>query len=260
MRTGRSGDVGSAPAGSGAGRSRPEGRSHDSRCSHKSRGARNSGGTQRRLVQALPHSSALRAGRWSWPGHCYFITTNCADKQALLADDRCAQAVVDSLGWLQRQERIRLMGFVVMPDHVHLAFVLGGDEESRSGGRSHTGSVSSGIVGAPFRARPTLAAVMNSFKGFTGKRINEILQRRGEVWQPAYHDHRVRDREDFVARLSYMHGNPVRKGLVRFEHEFAFSSANPRYAGWVDWAWLDGIEAGRARKGAPTTAETDKIW
>ena len=154
MRTGRSGDVGSAPAGSGAGRSRPEGRSHDSRCSHKSRGARNSGGTQRRLVQALPHSSALRAGRWSWPGHCYFITTNCADKQALLADDRCAQAVVDSLGWLQRQERIRLMGFVVMPDHVHLAFVLGGDEESRSGGRSHTGSVSSGIVGAPFRARP----------------------------------------------------------------------------------------------------------
>ena len=113
-------------------------------------------------------------------------------------------------------------------------------------------AVRAAIVGARFRARPTLASVMNSFKGFTGKRINDLLGRHGEVWQPAYHDHLVRDREDFVARLSYMHGNPVRKRMVSHEDEYEFSSANPRHESLVDWAWLDGVEAGRARKGAPT--------
>ena len=119
------------------------------------------------------------------------------------------------------------MGFVVMPDHLHVAFVLCSSCQA-------------------------LSQVMNSFKGYTGKRINELRIGHGDVWQSTYHDHLVRDRKDFETRLAYMHANPVRKGLVEFEHQFSYSTANPEYSHLVDWAWLDGVEAGRARKGAPT--------
>jgi hypothetical protein len=149
------------------------------------------------------------------------------------------------------------MGFVVMPDHVHVTFVLCGNEiQSRPEGRSHNhpGSESGEdfIVEPPFRALSGLSGLMDSFKGYTGKKLNDLLGRHGEVWQPTYHDHLVRDRKDFETRLAYMHGNPVRKGLVEFEHQYSYSTANPEYSHLVDWAWLDGIGAGRARKSAPT--------
>ncbi|MEI6084507.1 MAG: hypothetical protein WCS70_09420 [Verrucomicrobiota bacterium] len=142
--------------------------------------------------------------------------------------------------WLQDAGRIRLMGFVVMPDHVHVAFVLCEESgRSRPEERSHIGN---GVVGAPFRARSGLPSVLNSFKGYTGKKINELLSRHGEVWQSTYHDHLVRDEEDFRTRLSYMHGNPVRKALVKYESDYEFSSANPAHNHLVDWKWLQDVQ------------------
>jgi len=204
-------------------------------------------------VAPRPHQSALRKARVSLPGHCYFVTTAIVNREPLLADASVAKVIVESLVWLQEQNRIRLMGFVIMPDHLHVAFVL--PEESRPEGRSY--ECMPALVGAPFRARPALSSVMDSFKGYTGKTINELLDLHGPVWQAAYHDHLVRDRKDFETRLSYMHSNPVRKGLVHYEHEYIYSTANPQYARWIDWAWLDGISEGpdRAQKGAPTTEQ-----
>ena len=202
-----------------------------------------------------PHQSTLRKARVSLPGHCYFITTTIANREPLMANAPIAKVIVGSLFWLQEQNRIRLMGFVIMPDHLHMAFVL--PEESRPEGRSY--ECVPAPIGAPFRARPSLSHVMESFKGYTGKTINELINRHGPVWQSAYHDHLVRDRKDFETRLNYMHDNPVRKGLAHFEDEFTFSTASPWYTSWIDWAWLDGIEYAksdedpvRARKGAPT--------
>ena len=174
------------------------------------------------------HQSALRHGRWPCPNHCYFITTNATDKQPLFASVAAARIIVDSLVWLQETGRIRLMGFVVMPDHLHVAFVLCAGATKN--------------VGAPFRTRSGLSVVMNSFKGYTGKKLNELLGRHGEVWQPAYYEHLVRDEKDFRSRLDYMHANPTRNGLAQFEVDYEFSSASPKYQGLVDWNWLLGVE------------------
>jgi REP element-mobilizing transposase RayT len=173
-----------------------------------------------------------------------------AERQPILADGRVATIVVDSLAWMQDQETVRLMGFVVMPDHLHTAFVLE-PSESRAGARSY-GVVSSEAPRAASRPRPSLASVMRRFKSYTARRINDLLDRKGALWQAGYHDHLIRDRKDFETRLSYMHGNPIRKGLTRFEHEYEFSTANPKCSRLIDWAWLGGVEAGRGREAAPT--------
>ena len=82
-----------------------------------------------------PHQSALRKARVSLPGHCYFITAKISNRELLLADAPITNVIVDSLLWLPEQNRIRLMVFVIMPDHLHMAFVL--PEESRPEGRSY---------------------------------------------------------------------------------------------------------------------------
>ncbi len=202
--------------------------------------------------KSAPHQSALRWGRRDIPNHCYFVTATIAGRRPALADPVAARIVVDCLCWLQHHEAIRLMGFVVMPDHMHFAFVLE-PTTSRPGGRSYNREDSGEEpVGAASRPRPSLANVMRGFKSYTARRINEAFGLTGPLWQTAYHDHLVRDRKDFETRLRYMHGNPVRKGLSRFEHDYVFSTAHPKFAHLIDWAWLDGIEPGRGREAAPT--------
>ena len=199
-----------------------------------------------------PHQSALRMGRLGISNHCYFVTTTIARRRPILAQAVAARIVVDCLCWLQDEGKVRLMGFVVMPDHIHVAFVLE-PAESRAGGRSYeVDSRHNAVVGAASRPRSSLAHVMRTFKSYTARKINESLALKGSLWQEAYHDHFVRDRKDFETRLSYMHGNPVRKGLSQFEDKYEFSTANTKFAHLIDWAWLDGVGTGRGREAAPT--------
>ena len=100
---------------------------------------------------------------------------------------------------------------------------------------------------------------MKSLKGFTSRVIREQLSLQDTVWQDGYHDHLLRDRQDFEKRLQYMHDNPVRKGLVKFAQEYLHSTAHPAYEGDIDWAWLEGAEqeeGDRGRNAAPTNGET----
>ena len=92
-------------------------------------------------------------------------------------------------------------GYVVMPDHVHLLFTL--------------------CQGAE------LSQVMKVFKGYSARRINALLGRKGNLWEKQYHDHGVRDEKDFVTRLHYMLENPERLGLVDRYEEWTYSSAHP---------------------------------
>ena len=52
-----------------------------------------------------------------------------------------------------------------------------------------------------------------------------------------------------------MHDNPVRMGLVKFAHEYPFSTAHPDYEKEIDWVWLEGIDEGRGKNAAPTKNE-----
>jgi hypothetical protein len=63
-----------------------------------------------------------------------------------------------------------------------------------------------------------LSQILHSWKSFTAHRINEILQRSGEVWQDEYYDHLVR------------HGDDLR-------HCVDYAYSNPEHAGFLNWKW-----------------------
>ena len=156
---------------------------------------------------ARPGHRALRRVRKSLPRQAYSVTTCLAEGRPYLADEACAEVVIEALHWLHNTGRIELHGYVVMPDHVHALFTLCEDNE--------------------------LSRVMKVFKGYSARRMNSLLGRKGSLWQSQFYDHAIRDKRDFVTRLVYMLDNPRRRGLVERYEDWPFSSAHPSRADTV---------------------------
>ncbi len=142
----------------------------------------------------------------------YFVTTCTAHARPLFGDARCAEMVMESARWFRKGGRIWLLGCVVMPDHVHLAFAL--------------------------RGRQTLSQVMQVLKGSVSRRLRLECGVSGPVWQPGFFDKAVRDRAQAYEVLDYIHGNPVRAGFCATGEQYPFSSAHPRWSKEMDWWWL----------------------
>lgn len=72
-----------------------------------------------------PRSQALRTGRHSQPGQIYLVTTTTHQRQPLFNDFEFGRAVVSCIAYLDRNDYVEQMAYVVMPDHLHWLFVLG---------------------------------------------------------------------------------------------------------------------------------------
>lgn len=81
-----------------------------------------------------------------------------------------------------------------MPNHAHVLFNAGKDQ--------------------------SLSAIVQSWKGFTARKINQMEGTSGPVWQSDYFDRLIRSREHLARVVCYMADNPREAGLA--EGEFIF--------------------------------------
>ena len=145
--------------------------------------------------QTLHRSGALRDSRFSEAGRVYLVTTATIERSPFFADARAAGCVLEALDWLCERGRVDLHAAVVMPDHAHA------------------------VVGLVAWSLPRL---MHSWKGYSAKSVNRMLDRSGTVWQRQYHDHGIRNERELQAAIEYCLHNPVRAGLVGNFHEYPF--------------------------------------
>jgi REP element-mobilizing transposase RayT len=71
-----------------------------------------------------PHARRLRGGRISAPFQTYFVTKCTEARRPILAVPSAAEIVIQSLAHGRRRGQIKLLAFVVMPDHYHAVFSL----------------------------------------------------------------------------------------------------------------------------------------
>ena len=83
---------------------------------------------------------------------------------------------------VRRNYSLRVYGYVVMPEHVHL------------------------LLSEPERA--TLAAALKSLKQGVARRL---IGEAEHFWQKRYYDFNVRDHQQFMEKLRYIHRNPVKR-------------------------------------------------
>ncbi|HEX9785338.1 MAG TPA: transposase, partial [Opitutaceae bacterium] len=103
-----------------------------------------------------------------------------------MKDDRIAGIVARALKHFDG-DRYDLLGWCVMPNHVH-------------------------VVVRP-REGHELPDIVHSWKSFSAKEANKVLGRKGEFWQPEYYDHLIRDEKDFARSMEYVLSNPEAAGL-----------------------------------------------
>ena len=91
---------------------------------------------------------------------------------------------------------LRIEKAVIMPNHVHLLLTPAAAGASpRPTGERHT----------------SIVDVMRAFKSLTTRRWNRLTGNMGKtLWQTSYHDHVVRDDNDFLNHWSYIDQNPLR--------------------------------------------------
>jgi putative transposase len=115
----------------------------------------------------------------------YFVSTQTIERKSLFRVERWAWLMVSTLKHYDGTG-YKLHAFVIMPDHLHLLIT-------------------------PIES---LEKSMQLIKGGFSFRAKRELQWNGEIWQPGFTDHRIRDEEGWRKHLAYIQNNPVNAHLV----------------------------------------------
>jgi putative transposase len=122
--------------------------------------------------------------------YTYALTTATFQRRALFVRTANADLLLKTLFHYRDQGRYKLHGFAIMPEHLHVLL-------SPSLGQ-------------------TIERCAQCIKGGFSHEVR--AQFGGEVWQTGFHEHRIRDGQDFHNQLAYIAANPERRGLL--DHAF----------------------------------------
>jgi putative transposase len=178
--------------------------------------------------------------RFQIEGHIYYITTVIYARLPIFTRPAFVIPLLDSLNFYRYKQMFRLLGYVIMHDHLHLIIW-------------------------PYGAA-TVGEIMRDFKEFTAKRIVRqaevediqtwlaAFRRAGEetgraqhkVWQDSFWDENIYTARFLRQKLNYIHRNPVRAGLVENPADYPYSSFRNYELGqdWlieIDRGWLNEV-------------------
>ena len=139
----------------------------------------------RNLIKHRPHARDLRKGRYSIKNGIYLVTLVTKKRKPFFLDFRSARIPVRCLN---ASPYASTLAYVVMPDHVHWLIQL--------------------------QSSKTLSQTVQSTKILCTKKVNSLLNDKGTIWQPSFHDHAIRHREALKEMARYVVANPVRARLV----------------------------------------------
>ena len=139
----------------------------------------------------------------------HFLAFSCYGRRPLLDSPSARNVFLDVLGIMRQRHNFLLVGYVVMPDHVHL------------------------LISEPEESNPSI--VVKALKHRVSADMIEIRRQENSgdgsgggvlphFWLPRFHDFNVYTDEKKKEKLQYMHENPVTRGLVKFPGDWIWSS------------------------------------
>jgi putative transposase len=157
--------------------------------------------------------------RYQQTGHLHFVTFSCHARRPYLSTDAARNTFERALTLMRSRYSFLLHGYVVMPDHVHL------------------------LLSEPIHA--PLAKALQAIK------LSVAFHRpERPFWQKRYYDFNVYSERKRTQKLTYMHRNPVARGLVRDPGDWAWSS----YRQYVLHEQMGDATAGAPRLASETWA------
>ena len=188
------------------------------------------------LCDAQSTQAALRARRSS------FCHLQLLPEKTLAWDGSSARPVCENP--VRRRHEFRLVGYVVMPEHVHLLL----SEPAKKNPSKILQVLKQKVARALLkkRRRVTNGQLWLPFEGRTREEAH--------FWQRRFYDFNVWSEKKLKEKLEYMHANPVQRKLVEHPKDWPWSSW-AHYAGKgenrirIDSHQAKNVEAATSRKG-----------
>jgi putative transposase len=147
--------------------------------------------------------------RYYGQNHLHYLTCSCYHRQRWLATPRSRNLFSQILEETRRRYGFVVVGYVVMPDHIHL------------------------LISEPERGTPS--TVMQVVKQRFARSVLRRKKRSSaqaelwpeseeHVWQRRFYDFNVWSARKRIEKLRYMHRNPVKSGLVLEPGQWEWSS------------------------------------
>ena len=156
--------------------------------------------------------------RYQQAGDLHYVTCSCYRRMQLL-DPATRTLFEHALEAARCRYCFRIIGYVVMPEHVHL------------------------LVTEP--ERETLAVAMQAMKQSVARRR---VKDGGHFWQPRYYDFNVWSEKKRIEKLRYIHRNPVKRGLVERPADWEWSSYRHYLTGKAGVVEIESHWTARARE------------
>ncbi len=156
-------------------------------------------------------------------GHLHFLTFSCYRRLPLLGTKHARNLFVHALGKIRERYRFSLVGYVVMPEHVHLLI-----SETAECTPSLILKVLKQRVSRDLRRRRRRApAGQLRFAFSTGDdptRKFDVWDTLPRFWQPRFYDFNVWSAKKRKEKLEYMHRSPISRKLVQHPKDWPWSS------------------------------------
>jgi len=151
-------------------------------------------------------------------GYSHFITTSCYQRRPLLGTPRSRDLFLEVMEQIRQRHQFVVVGYVVMPEHVHLLF---SEPELTEPERGNPSLVMAAL-------KQTFAhRLLRELRAKAGAQTNALWSTPvavGHIWQRRFYDFVVFAEKKRVEKLRYMHRNPVQRGLVLKPEEWLWSS------------------------------------
>jgi putative transposase len=133
--------------------------------------------------------------RYQETGELHFVTFSCYQRLAYLNTPSARYLFEDALQRTHQRYYFQVIGYVVMPEHVHL------------------------LLSEP--RKELLGVALQNLKLLVVKHAQQ-----NPFWQRRYYDFNVFSEAKIVQKLNYMHWNPIKRGLVDKPEDWRWSSCH----------------------------------
>lgn len=146
--------------------------------------------------------------------HPIFFTATCLEWKRLLKPAKYKNIILDSLRFLSQDKRIKVYGFVIMDNHIHIIWHILGNYK--------------------------IDQIQHSFLKFTAQKIKQDLEnyhphvlkhfkvdakdRMYQFWERNALSIELSNEPILVQKLDYIHMNPVKAGICKYPEEYKYSS------------------------------------
>ncbi len=154
--------------------------------------------------------------------YIHFVTAKTFENHSYFEEDKCCSILLDELDFYRKRLGFKVLGYVVMPEHLHCLIFWDVDEYPKL----------------------TISKIMMGIKGYSAKLIIEHLGKQGQlplptregenklhrrqwkhqIWQAGFYDFNIYTEKKFHEKLNYIHNNPVTAGLCEAPEDYQWSS------------------------------------